>query len=94
MAYTSEVTAQVIGQNIALLCTWRGLKRYELAEKVGDAPQRVSQVVSGKFPPQLSTLNKYARALDVEVRELLDPQLKTSINLSSAVALTDSEVAA
>jgi hypothetical protein len=58
MQHTTEVTARIVGENIEILRTWRGLKKYELGRLVGDVPQRVSQVISGNFSPQLLTLNK------------------------------------
>jgi transcriptional regulator with XRE-family HTH domain len=90
---TQVITPDIVGQNIRLVRTRRGLKGRELAELVGDTPQRVSQIEGGQNPQSLDTLNKYARSLSVQVRDLVDHELNTRIESLVPEVVTTSEAA-
>ena len=49
-----------------------GVTQAELAERLGISPQAVSQYERGKKNPRLSTIQKFADALGIDVSDLLD----------------------
>ncbi|MEO7300018.1 MAG: helix-turn-helix transcriptional regulator [Verrucomicrobiota bacterium] len=61
---------QKLGQRIASLRKGRKLTQEQLAEKVGCSVEFISLVERGINAPSVAGLEKFARILKVEVREL------------------------
>lgn len=57
---------------VKALCKERGIGQKELAAKLGITPTSLSQSLKGSYP-QLQTLEKIAKALNVEVVDLFEP---------------------
>ena len=55
---------------IAKLRREKGMTQVELAEKMGKAPQYVSNIINGGKGASISTLIEVAKVLDVEFRDL------------------------
>ncbi len=66
----TEARMSEVGQEIKRLREARGWIQAKLAVEAGMAPSAVNQIENGKRSPSASSLNKLARALEVEVREL------------------------
>ena len=49
-----------------------GLTQKDLSTRAGIAPVNLSFLLRGKVKPRLSTIGKLAKALNVDVRELLE----------------------
>jgi transcriptional regulator with XRE-family HTH domain len=67
----------VIVQNKKMLqvkniCKQQGITLKQLAERAELSPEAVTRILSDKGNPSLSTLEKIAKALDLEVYELFD----------------------
>lgn len=63
-------TLEVLKQNVERLCNERGWTQKRLAKEMGVAEPFLSRTLSGN--PQLKTLEKIAKALDVSVKSLFD----------------------
>jgi transcriptional regulator with XRE-family HTH domain len=60
-----------VGRHVQRLRRARGLTQDGLAEKTGYDLKRLSQVERGRINPSLATLERIARALDVDVADLV-----------------------
>ncbi len=60
-----------IGERIKQIRIGKGLKSYELANKIGVSPSMLSQWENGKEPSSILTLKKIADALGVSVNDLI-----------------------
>ena len=66
-----------------------GMTQAELAERLGISPQAVSQYERGKKNPRLSTIQKFADALGIDVSDLLDVvKIFSMMELSRAAELS------
>ena len=63
-------TLEVLKQNVERLCNERGWTQKRLAKEMGVAEPFLSRTLSGN--PQLKTLEKIAKALDVSIKSLFD----------------------
>lgn len=70
-----------VGQEIKRLREARGWIQAKLAVEAGMAPSAVNQIENGKRSPSANSLNKLARALDVEVADLF-PKGQSPLPLS------------
>lgn len=61
-----------LGQRIQELRLKNGLKQSELAEKVGIATKHQSCIETGKNFPSAELLDKFAKAFNIEVSEILN----------------------
>lgn len=51
----------------------KGIKQTWLAEKLGKSYNMVNSYVQNRRQPSLETLNRIANVLDIDVRELIQP---------------------
>ena len=63
-------TLEVLKQNVERLCNERGWTQKRLAKEMGVAEPFLSRTLSGN--PQLKTLEKIAKALDISIKSLFD----------------------
>lgn len=63
-------TKKLLGKRIQELRKSKKLTQEELAEMVGIGTPNISYFETGKFSPSVETLEKLAKALDVEIYEL------------------------
>ena len=68
------------GERIKYLRTYRGLKQSELAELVGIANKTQSCIETGKNFPSVEVIEKYTKALDVKLEDILDLSFSKSTN--------------
>jgi HTH-type transcriptional regulator/antitoxin HipB len=66
-AYWAAMRAFHIGEEVRRLRTQRGLSQQELAERMGVAQSVVARLEAGGVEPRLSTLDRVAQALGVEL---------------------------
>jgi ribosome-binding protein aMBF1 (putative translation factor) len=66
-AYETAKRAVQIGDEVRRLRMERGLSQNELAKRVGLSQSVVARLEAGGVEPRLSTLDRVARALDVEL---------------------------
>ena len=66
-AYDAAARAFLLGEEIRSLRTERGLSQRELAERMGVSQSVVGRLEAGGVEPRLSTLDRVARALGVEL---------------------------
>ena len=59
-------------KRIKFLCKEQGLHLQDLANRLGISPTSLSQAINQPYP-QLQTLERIARALDVEIVDLFAP---------------------
>ena len=59
-----------IGNRLYELREAKGLTQDALGKLIGLAPTRISQVENGHVPPSLAVLERWAKALDVELCQL------------------------
>lgn len=57
--------------NVEILRKQRGLSIQALADEIGMVRPQLSEILSGKNSPRLDTMERIARGLGVDVRELL-----------------------
>jgi transcriptional regulator with XRE-family HTH domain len=62
----------LLGKRIKEIRQSRNLKQPALSNIVDVDPQYISRIETGKSSPSLDTLEKIAKALDVEVKELFN----------------------
>jgi transcriptional regulator with XRE-family HTH domain len=65
-------TNTLLGDRIKELRRIRSLSQEQLAERMDIATKYVSQVETGVRSPSLETLEKFALALEVEIRDLFE----------------------
>lgn len=59
------------GEKVRELRKEKGLSQEQFAEKINRDPRTVIAIESGKRNPTLNTINKIAKALGVNIKELL-----------------------
>ncbi len=74
---TENLDALIIGKRIRALRNERGMTLDALAEILGRATSYVSGIENGKKDPKLNELQTIARALGVELDELLNSRIPT-----------------
>ncbi len=67
-----------IGQEVRRAREERGLNQTQLAASVGTGPAAISRIENGRQSPNMETLEKIARALELEVRDLF-PKAQTPL---------------
>lgn len=60
-----------LGENLKRIRTKKGITQIEIAKELGADRSFVSNIENGKTNPTLSTIANLAKALDVQVNELL-----------------------
>ena len=70
---------KLLGSNIKKIRKARGLTQEKLAEMVEISPPNISYIETGKFAPSIETLQKIARALNVEPYELYKFKQEVSV---------------
>ena len=70
LCYTPSMLQQKLGKRIAALRKTNGLTQTELARKVGCSVDFISLVERGVNAPSVAGLEKFAKALKVEVVDL------------------------
>lgn len=75
-AYQEAARAFRIGEEVRRLRIERGLSQQELAERIGLSQSVIARLEAGGVEPRLSTLDRVAKALgvEVEVRFLAPPE--------------------
>lgn len=63
---------KLLGQRIRELRQQKNLKQYELARKVDFDPNYISRIEIGVSSPSLEAIEKIAKALQIEPKELFD----------------------
>lgn len=66
-AYDAAMRVFQLGEEVRRLRTDRGLSQQELADRMGVAQSVVARIEAGGVEPRLSTLDRVARALGVEL---------------------------
>jgi transcriptional regulator with XRE-family HTH domain len=69
-----------IGHEIRRAREERGLNQTQLAASVGTGPAAISRIENGRQSPNIETLEKIARALELEVRDLF-PKAQAPLQL-------------
>ena len=69
-----------VDEKIKTFRTNKGLSQKEVAVSIGIDQAQYSRIESGKVEPTLSSLEKIAEALGIEVAELFSKQQPTDIN--------------
>lgn len=67
-----KTTKELLGARIKELRKARGLSQDQLSEKVNIDPKHLSRIEVGKSYPSLNTLEKIAKALNVEIKDLFE----------------------
>lgn len=67
-----KTTKELLGARIKELRRARGLSQDQLSEKVNIDPKHLSRIEVGKSYPSLNTLEKIAKALNVEIKDLFE----------------------
>ena len=62
-----------LADRLAYLRAERMLTQQQLAERAGVAPVTIVRAEGGGYVPHGPTLQKLARALDVEIKDLIEP---------------------
>lgn len=65
-----DTLLKTFGKRIALVRKSKGLTQKQLAERVGITVVAIAYIETGKRWPRLGTLNKIAKILKVDVRDL------------------------
>lgn len=66
------MTKELLGARIKELRKTRGLSQEELSEKIGIDPKHLSRIEVGSSYPSLGTIERIAKALEVEVKDLFE----------------------
>ena len=69
----NEALKKNIGQAIRFYRRKKGISQYKLAELTELSPSYISEIETGKKTPSLETLLEIAKALDVDLWDLLIP---------------------
>jgi transcriptional regulator with XRE-family HTH domain len=81
-----RTTKELLGSRIKELRKSKGLSQNELSEKVGIDSKHLSRIEVGRGYPSLDTLDKAAKALDVEIRDFFEfVQPTTSRDLRASI---------
>lgn len=75
-----------IGKRIRKIRLEKGLKSYELAEKIGVSPSMLSQWENGKEPSGMITIYRIANALEVDIREFIGYSSENIENYKNGIA--------
>ena len=67
-----RTTKELLGARIKELRKARRLSQDQLSEKVNIDPKHLSRIEVGKSYPSLATLEKIAKALNVEIKDLFE----------------------
>lgn len=67
-----ESTKELLGRRIKELRKMKGLSQEELSEKVDIDPKHLSRIEVGRGFPSLDTLEKIAKALNVEMKDFFE----------------------
>lgn len=67
-----NTTKELLGKRIKELRKSRGLSQYQLSEKINIDPKHISRIEVGKSYPSLDTLEKIAKALNVEIKDFFE----------------------
>lgn len=79
-----KTTKELLGARIKELRKAKRLSQDELSEKINIDPKHISRIEVGKSYPSLDTLEKIAKALNVEIKDLFE-----FMHLSRSKELTD-----
>jgi transcriptional regulator with XRE-family HTH domain len=60
-----------IGKKVKEIREAKGLSQLELARRIKTTQSAIARLEAGTFDPRLSTLQKIAKALKVDIKELL-----------------------
>lgn len=71
MSTITEHGPETIGERLARLAKERGLTQEKLAEKIGWSQGRISDYSRGRKVPSIASLNKLAKALNLDLLDLL-----------------------
>jgi transcriptional regulator with XRE-family HTH domain len=71
-AQDTKVVVQRLAENVRRLRHERNITQEELAARAGIHRTQTGAIETGRHEPRVSTLVRIARALDVELSELLD----------------------
>lgn len=69
----NEALKKNIGQAVRFYRRKKGISQYKLAELTELSPSYISEIETGKKTPSLETLLEIAKALDVDLWDLLIP---------------------
>lgn len=67
-----KTTKELLGARIKELRRLRGLSQEQLSERVDIDPKHLSRIEVGSSYPSLDTLEKIAKALNVEIKDLFE----------------------
>ncbi|MBI5139472.1 helix-turn-helix transcriptional regulator [Candidatus Nomurabacteria bacterium] len=67
-----KTTKELLGARIKELRKLRGLSQDQLSEKINIDPKHLSRIEVGKSYPSLDTLEKIAKTLSVEIKDLFE----------------------
>ncbi len=65
-------TKELLGARIKELRRTKKLSQFQLSEKIGIDPKHLSRIEVGKSYPSLDTLEKIAKVLNVETKDLFE----------------------
>ena len=68
-------TRELFGSNVRIVRRLRDLSQEELAEGAGIYRSHITLIERGEINFSVDTMERVAKALSLEVRDLLDPQL-------------------
>ncbi len=68
-------TRELFGSNVRIVRRLRDLSQEELAESAGIYRSHITLIERGEINFSVDTMERVAKALALEVRDLLDPQL-------------------
>lgn len=67
-----KTTRELLGARIKELRKLKGLSQDQLSEKIDIEPKHLSRIEVGRSYPSLNTLEKTAKALNVEIKDLFE----------------------
>lgn len=67
-----KINYQLIGKNIKLIRTKKGLSQLELGEKIGLTSINISKIERGKQKLTLNTIEKIAKSLKIDKKDLME----------------------
>lgn len=83
---TDNEVKQRVASNVQSLLVRRGMSQKLLAQKTGETPTRINDVVRGNHVPSIGVITRIAEALDTTVDWLLMTETPMSQNNSEMVA--------
>lgn len=66
------ILTKKVGKRIKELRESKGIKQFELAEKIDIEPTNLSKIENGVYLPREDKLFKIANVLEIEIKELFD----------------------